>query len=906
MASIQTGIQLADNFSVPLMHIINSVNLAVTQMEALSNTMNRDVDTSTLEGVHNELNQAAIAAQELNRRMEDINTVSAPAVPRPASVPEPITQPVQWKSDALSVFSGSGVERFQQEVQRTDAMLNELNSRQRQIAQTAAGMEILPPAAIQDISLMGSRMQSISDRIRQIEENPLDMGIDNTNVELEQLRSQLNQAIKHQEELNRAVQNMDVDGANAAYLRLSGTISSTERHIRDNMTAQGTFKQEVERCRSPVSQVETGLKGWQKAIIVANSAIGLVKNTLGRFGVTDISGAFDRIDTMNRFQKTTSIMTGDTNVANAALEQLKDTTKGTAYGLDVASKATQGFMTRGMAIGNAADQVRIWADAVSFYGEGTNEQLSSVVDAIGKMYSKGTVEADQLDRLFDAGIGAAEIYANAVGQSVSKVKDNLSEGKIASAQFIDTVSRALDKGVSAGAAKDAGATWATTFANVRAAITRGWTNAIQRLDSALASHGLPSTMEMVAMFGEKVEGVLNAVGNSMEGIVGVAVQAGEFLGSAGTFISDNWGTIAPIIGGIAIAWGAWNAAMLIGNVCLGISNGLEAISAASKAIHSGVTLAQAVSTKTATGAQVGLNAAMLACPITWILLAVIALGVAMDVLANKFSGAGHVAQTAFGAICGWLNVANQFVRNYFFSWMNIGLGLKEGIKAVAMDIQTAFHNALCNVQGFFYDMLSAAIGVIESICAALNRLPFVEFDYSGISQAAEHFAARSAEVANNKRDYVDPRDAFMKGASTYETFKDGWADKAYRNGAKFGDFVTDKVKGYFDKNGADKDLGENFRTITPTLTTGNLGSNVGKIADNTKKTADAVAITSEDLKYIRDLAETDYINRFTTASITVNQTNNNNINSSMDLDGVTEHLRTTMEEQMISSAKGVH
>ncbi len=869
MASIQTGIQLADNFSAPLMHIINSVNLAVTQMEALGNAMNRDVDTRTLEGVHGELNQAAIAAQELSRAMENISSASTPAVPRPASAPEPVSQTVQWKSDAMPIFDGSGVERFQQEVQRTDAMLNGLNARQQQIASTAAGMDILPPAAIQDISQMGARIQTISEKIRQIEENPLDMGIDHANVELEQLRSQLNQAVRHQEELNQAVQGMDVDGINAAYLKLSGTISSTERRIRDNMAAQGTFNQEVERCRSPVSQVGTGLKGWQKAIIVANSAIGLLKNTLGRLGVMDMGGAFDRIDTMNRFQKTTSIMTGDTNVANAALEQLKDTTKGTAYGLDVASKATQGFMTRGMSIGNAADQVRIWADAVSFYGEGTNEQLGSVVDAIGKMYSKGTVEADQLDRLFDAGIGAAEIYANAVGQSVSKVKDNLSEGKIASAQFIDTVSRALDKGVSAGAAKDAGATWATTFANVRAAITRGWTNAIQSLDAALASHGLPSTMEMVAMFGEKVEGVLNAVGNSMEGVVGMAVQAGEFLSGAGAFISDNWGTIAPVLIGVAAAWVAYKVATLAASVT-----------------------------------QWAMNAALLGCPIVWIMIAVGALAAVVVALANKFSGAGHVAQTAFGAICGAVNVAIQFAKNYFLTWMNIGIGLKEGVKAVATNIQTVFHNAICNVQSSFYALLSTGLRVIEGICKALNKLPFIEFDYSGITQAADNYAAKYAVAVHNKRDYVSVKDAFTKGASTYETFKDGWLDKAYKKGAGFGDGITKKIKDLFDKNGADKDLG--LKTITPELTTGPLSSDVGKIKDNTKKTADAVAITSEDLKYIRDLAETDYINRFTTASITVNQTNNNNINSSMDLDGVTEHLRTTMEEQMISSAKGVH
>ncbi len=81
-------------------------------------------------------------------------------------------------------------------------------------------------------------------------------------------------------------------------------------------------------------------------------------------------------------------MTGDAGMANAALAQLKDTTVGTAYGLDVAGAAAQGFLTRGMSLGAATDQVRIWADAVSFYGKGTNEQLESVVDAIGKMYSR--------------------------------------------------------------------------------------------------------------------------------------------------------------------------------------------------------------------------------------------------------------------------------------------------------------------------------------------------------------------------------------------------------------------------------------------------------------------------------------------------------------------------------------
>ena len=82
--------------------------------------------------------------------------------------------------------------------------------------------------------------------------------------------------------------------------------------------------------------------------------------------------------------------------------------------------------------------------------------------------------------------------------------------------------------------------------------------------------------------------------------------------------------------------------------------------------------------------------------------------------------------------------------------------------------------------------------------------------------------------------------------------------------------------------------------------------NTAGTAKNTAKSAQALSATSEDLKYLRDMAAQKYINRFTTAKITVHQTNHNKINKKLDLDGVTEHLRKTMEEQMISAAEGVH
>lgn len=92
-------------------------------------------------------------------------------------------------------------------------MLNTLNTTQARISQTAQGMDILPDAAVQDMNTMQQRLSAIQQRIQQIENNPVNVGADNANAELEQLRMQLNQAIQEQNSLNQAMQNMDVSAA---------------------------------------------------------------------------------------------------------------------------------------------------------------------------------------------------------------------------------------------------------------------------------------------------------------------------------------------------------------------------------------------------------------------------------------------------------------------------------------------------------------------------------------------------------------------------------------------------------------------------------------------------------------------------------------------------------------------
>lgn len=728
-----------------------------------------------------------------------------------------------------------------------------------------------------------------------------------------------------------------LDRMNAAMEEPSGSLpigqemEEVHQQINNNIEAQNRFNDTIADCHSKVVQVDSGFKGWEKAIVVANNALGLVKNVLGDAGVMDMSGAFGRIDTMNRFQKTITTMTGDAGLAEAALAKLKDVTVGTAYGLDVASKATQGFITRGMSLGAATEQVRIWADAVSFYDEGTNEQLESVVDAIGKMYSKGTVEADQLSRLFDAGIGAAEIYANAVGESVSQVQDDLSDGTISAAQFLTVVSQAMDAGVSSGAAKTAGDTWATTFANVGAAINRGWVEIIENLDAALASRGLPSTMEMVQMFGQTVENTLDTVAGCMGVVVDLAVTAGNGIAEAGSFISDNWGVIAPIIIGIATAWLLFNGVLAAYNIIQSISNALAAISAARSAISSGLTLAQAAATTTATGAQVGLNAALLACPITWIILLIIAVVAAIFLVVAAINKATGSTTSALGIICAAISAAIAFVDNIYTGLANAIIGIGISLWNLIVNFVNAFalifNDPIASIEVLFLNLFNFIVEVVQSAASLLDTL-FGTNLADAVGGFQDKVQAKIDSVIEENGGY---KVLETKDISDYQLERKNYGD-AWNTGYDFGEGVQNKIsdkisglKDFFNPSDGlpDKDDHQkDYSSILGDSSLGNIAGNTGDIAGNTgslddiagntgntaedtARIADAVDITDDDLKYLRDIAERDIIDRTVFTKVEVNMGGvTNQVNNMSDLDDIADRLNGVLQEQIMISAEG--
>lgn len=290
--------------------------------------------------------------------------------------------------------------------------------------------------------------------------------------------------------------------------------------------------------------------GISSGVSKIKSAFGSIVSSLSVFslmqqGVDMVTGsidsALDRGDTMDQFDRTMNKLVGDSTKVDQALDSLKDITTGTAYSLDTAAKATQNFVTRGMDLEDATSQVGIWADAVSFYGKGTSAELETVTDALAKMRTKGTVEMDQLNRLFDVGVDAVGMYAKATGQSSAAVQYALTYGMISSDDFINTVSEAMETGAGgvqklAGAAKEAGASWSGTIANMHTAVTRGVLGIIESLDEGLQAANLPGIKDIISGIGSTIEDVLGRASGMIPGFIDAAMGI--------------YGELKPVISGL--------------------------------------------------------------------------------------------------------------------------------------------------------------------------------------------------------------------------------------------------------------------------------------------------------------------------------------------------------------------
>ncbi|WP_303221124.1 tape measure protein [Enterocloster bolteae] len=871
MSSIQTGIVLQDNFSNVAQGVVESMyNMTAAAYEA-SQAVSSNVDTSSIQAATEEINQATAAMDELNAAAsrptassvaqpvvdggngQVINVDVNPVLPDPlVENPEPLTLDIQPNAPPTGEIG--------QRIENIRNQLNDVLSMQQQIDQTAATVDVLPDEVTNRMSRVNALIEQIQANLAFSVENPFGLGGNEIEQQLSAIERSLNQAVTQQNMLNNAVGN-------------------TGDSINDNIHEQEQFNQEISAGTQQANELTNTIKRAVAAYVSIQS-VGKALNISDELVQTT-----SRLNMMNDGVQTTAELV---NMVYAAAQDARGSFSQMA---DVVAR----FGNNAKDAFSSSEEVVAFADLIqkqmTIAGASTQEAANAELQ-LSQALGSGVLRGDELNSIFEQAPNLIQNIADYLDVPIGKIREMAADGELSA----DVVKAAIFSAADDINSKfnEMPMTWGQMWQSMQNTALIAFQPVLQRLNDLANSEAFQTFVQ-------------NAV-EAMATLANIVLNIFELVGTVGGFIADNWSVISPIIYGVI-------AALAVYAAYLGIVKAIELASAAATAIHTvamsakiGVMAALTGQTMAATAAQMGYNGALYACPVVWIIVLIIALIAVIMAVCSAIAKMTGIANSGFGVITGGVNVVIQFFKNLGLTVANIALGIGNAIAALASNMMTAFHNAICNVQSWFYNLLSTACSVIENIAAALNKLPFVSFDYSGISSAADDYAAKASEAAGNKEDYTSISDAFNEGFTTFDAFQDGWASDAFNAGAAWGDGVADKVSNFSlsDVFGQTDipNVGDYTSGFNDAIANSGVGDSIGNIDDNTGKIKDSLEVSEDELKYLRDIAEQEAINRFTTAEVTINQTNNNNVSSDTDLDGFITALDDAMGEAIESITEG--
>ena len=881
MATIKSSIELYDAFTAPMMDIIQAVNMGLSAMENLQQGMNQSVDTASIDGARDALNQATEAAQALEAAMQGVdiseqtNPVQVPVqpeIPDPIVPPsDPVTVPVQWQSENFESFLSSGTERFQQEIQSANSMMDSLNQKQAQIAATAASTSVLPSNAVTDINNVGSRLQAVQQRIQQIENNPLNIGTDTANAALEQMRGQLAQALEAQNDLNAALDNMDVSAANTAYSQLSQTIGNTERFIRDNVNEQGQFNQSIQEGVAQADKLTDTIKGAVTAYISVQS-IGKALDISDQLTLTT-----SRLDMMNDGVQSTAELV---NMVYAAAQDARGSFSQMA---DVVAR----FGNNAKDAFSSSEEVVAFADLIqkqmTIAGASTQEAANAELQ-LSQALGSGVLRGDELNSIFEQAPNLIQNVADYLNVPIGQIREMAADGEL-SADIVKTAIFSAADDINSKF-ESMPMTWSQIWQSMQNTALIAFQPVLQNLNDLANSDVLQASIQ-------------NAIG-AMSALANILLDVFDLVVSISAFVSDNWGWIAPIVWGIVAAFTAYNVVLGIYNGIQAVSNGLKAASAMADQIHAAALMMESGATFTATAAQYDFNAALLACPVTWIVAAVLALIVILYALVGIINQVAGTSISATGLITGAVAVAGAFI-------LNIGNGLYNSFIAVIAAFVNFFIgiiewvlNAANGGFNSFGDAVANLIGQIISWFLSLGQIVTTIIDaIFGTNWTAGLEGLKNSVTQWGKNENAITLDRMDTSTAGLQRFDYGDAASA---GYDFGAGLESKVGNLFNSSGSIPSVEDYAGLIADNA---NL-STLPDIADNTGKIKDTLSDTDEDLKYLRDMAEMEVINRYTTAEIKIEQNNHNTVNNGMDLDGVVSALTDGLMEAIEVTAEGVH
>ena len=667
------------------------------------------------------------------------------------------------------------------------------------------------------------------------------------------------------------------------------------REAREEWAKAGTafdaIEENIRNANNEQQKFNNSIRGGNNS---ANGLLSTIKKiAVAAGGIAGINKVLNISDELASTKARLNLLVDDGGSVEALEQKIMASAQRSrsAY-FDTASAVAKLGLNAGNAFDGNMDQVIAFMEQVNkqfVIGGATAQEQSNAMIQLTQAMAAGALRGEELNSILDGAPGIARAIEKYMGIAEGSIKTVAQEGKV-TAEVVKNAMFAMADETNAKF-DSMPKTWAQIWAGMKNQALSMFAPILTKINQIANS--------------TKFQQVTTALINGLAGVANIASSVLDILIAIASVFVDNWGIIQPLVLGIAAAMLLYNGYLIANNAITAISNAQKGLAAvqAYKAAVANTTLAatekaEAMAKASATAAQYGFNAALLACPLTWILLIIIAVIAAIYMIVaaiNKLTGS---TISATGIICGVVAVAGAFVLNCAIGVLNAiiqaiwtifvapFLGIVEWILNVCNGGFNSFGDAVANLIGQIIGWFLNLGKVVTTIIDAIFGTDWT----SGLE------SLQSAVTSWGKNENAITLDKNAPTIDYRATYSGAW-DAGY----DFGQGIDDKIGGMFDASGLDS-----MGAFDLSNTLDGIYGNTGDTAANTAATADALDIAEEDLAYLRDIAEREAINRFTTAEIKVEQHNENHISKDADLDGIMDAWANDFAEKLEVSEEGVH
>lgn len=702
---------------------------------------------------------------------------------------------------------------------------------------------------------------------------------DGVTAPLQAMHKAMNIVLNSFEAMQRASGNsVDVSSIQEAreeLARAGAAFDSIEQNIRDAGNQQDRFNR---RIRDGTTAAD-GLWGKLKGIAATVGGLAAAKKIIG---ISD-----DLASTRARLNL---IVDDGGSVSELEKKIMASAQRSRSAYFDTASAIASLGANAGAAFANT-DEIIAFMEQINkqfVIGGASAQGQAAAMLQLTQAMAAGALRGEELNSILENAPGIARAIESYMGIAEGSIKSYAEQGLITAEVVKNAMFAAADE--TNAKFESMPKTWAQIWTSMQ-------NKALSIFNPILTKINQIANSEQ---FTKVTDGIING----LAGIASVATVILDLLINVASVVVDNWSWLSPIILGVAAALGVYYGRLLLVRGAELASAAISGTVAVAKGIMAAATMLVTGATWAQVTAQYGLNAAMYACPLVWIIIliiALVALFYAAVAAVNHFAG---TSVSATGIICGAFMAALAFIGNIFVALWNLVVDvfvmIYNLVGTVANFIGNVFNDPVGAVVRLFFDLADTVLSVLQALASAIDAI----------------FGSNLAGSVQGWRDslggWVDS--TFGKGEEVMEKLNadDLKLDRfeygaAFDMGYEFGQGVEDTVGGLFDFSAMDS-LGaaDGLDAFNLGNTLDGIYGNTGDTAGNTAAMSEALDIAEEDLAYMRDIAEREAINRFTTAEIKVEQQNTNYISQDTDLDGIMDAWANDFATKLDVSEEGVH